>query len=201
MNPTGTDLLDIFNARPRKGSSPARATSRPTRESRPGGSWGGGSSGGGSSGDGSSGGFGGRGKLVLGGTVMVLLLALAFTAGVGVGRARRGVATPATPSLAAVPREAWGVKSKALPNLGSKADLRTRIVSELYRRWPELEPHTYVADVVDKFGKTTQGQFRMILKDFDSRQDVQAVVRDLSVWQIDGQMPFEGSRPELMSTK
>ena len=190
MNPTGTDLLDIFNSRPKKGSSPARATSRPTREPRSGGSPDGGSP---------------RGRLMLGGTVMVLLLALAFTAGVGVGRARRGAA-PATPGLVAglapAPREAWGIKSKAVPNLGSKADnLRTRIVAELYRRWPELEPHTYVADVVDKNGKPTPGQFRLLLKDFESRQDAQAVLTDLSIWQIDGQMPFDGCRPERMSSK
>jgi len=186
MNPTGTDLLDIFNSRPRRGSSPARATSRP-REPRSGGSSGGGSP--------------GRGRLLLGGTVMVLLVALAFTAGVGVGRSRRGVAAP-TPGLAAVPtapRESWGVRSKALPNLGSKADnLRNRIVAELYRKWPDMESHTYVADVLDKAGKATPGQFRLILKDFETRQEAQAAVSDLGIWQIDGQMPFDGCRPERM---
>ncbi len=182
MNPTGTDLLDIFNSRPKRGSNPARATTR-SRESH----------------GGSSGGPPGRGRLLLGGTVVVLLLALSFTAGVGVGRARR---VPTGPALVApgpsAPRESWGMRSKALPKLTAKADsLQGRSLADLYRRWPDLQGRIYVSEVLDKSQKPT-GQFRLLIKDYETRDEALAQLSDLALWQIDGFMPFDNCRPERM---
>lgn len=177
-----TDLLDMFKPRPVKGSSPARATSR-AREPR---------SGGGSS--------PGTKRLVLGGAVMVLLLALAFTAGVGVGRSRRGGSeAPALARPTPVATERWELKSHALPALGAAADsLKYRAIKNLVLRHPELSSRAFVADVFDKNGKAVLGQFRLVLRDFESRQDAQSVAGDLQVWAVDSHIPFEACRPERM---
>lgn len=175
-----TDLLDMFKPRPTRGSSPARATSRP-RESGAGGAI-------------------GPKKLWLAGTVVVLLMALAFTAGVGVGRSRR--VTSEAPALAAPvkpPVDHWGIRSKTLPSVGAKADsLKVRMFEDLIRRWPELSGHVYVVDAYDKNQQVKQGQFRLVVKDFQSREDAKSVATDLWVWSLDGLIPFEGCRPERM---
>ena len=178
-----TDLLDMFKQRPAKGSSPARATSR--------------------SRDGSHGSQRGAGggpelkKRLLGGSVLLLLMALAFTAGIGVGQRRRPAVVEPTP-LAARVVEYWGLRGKALPNTGLKADdLKTRVVGELVRRWPELSNHTYVVDLKDKNGKPTT-QFRLVLKGFTSREDAQAFAAELGVWAVEGYLPFTECRPERM---
>lgn len=186
-----TDLLDMFKQRPAKGSSPARATSR-TRDTAPHGS---------SRGMG-TGDTGGTRKLVLGGAVMILLLALAFTAGVGVGRARRPAADPAllaARSTPDTPTESWGIRGRSLPSLAAKGDsLRIRVLEELIRRWPELSNFTSVVDGKDKTGKPT-GLFRIVLAGFRSKDDAQAVAADLAVWAVDGYLPFSDSRPERMT--
>ena len=180
-----TDLLDMFKQRPAKGSSPARATSR----SREGASHG--------TSRGSDGTFGTK-KRLLGGAVLTLLLALAFTAGVGVGRSSRPA--PAGETLARVvkPVDLWGIRSRVLPNVGLKADdLKVKVVKELVRRWPGFSDHTYVVEGTDKNGKPTS-QFRIVLKGFTSRDEAQEAASDLSLWAVEGFMPFTDSRPERM---
>ena len=176
-----TDLLDMFNQRPAKGSSPARATSR-SRD--------------GSQGRGSGGGAETK-KRVLGATVMVLLLALAFAAGVGVGRAHHaGGGEPL--ALVAKPVDHWGLRGVWLPSVGLKADnLKQRVLEELIRRWPELSNHTSVIDAADKTGKPT-GQFRVMLQGFESREDAQSVAADLGVWTVEAYFPFRDCRAERM---
>jgi hypothetical protein len=171
--------------RPSKGSSPARATSRSRNDAPPR-----------SSGDGSS---SGTRRLVLGGAVMVLLLALAFTAGVGVGRSKRPAAAP-EPALAAVkPADRWGIRGRSLPLLApTKLDnLKSRMIEDFVRRWPHLADQLDVQDNKDKNNKPL-GTFRLVVRGFDTRDDAMAEAENLTLWVIDGQMPFRDSRPERM---
>lgn len=137
---------------------------------------------------------------MLAGTVMVLLLALAFTAGVGVGRNKR-VTTEGAALAAPVraPTSHWGIRSRTLPSLGAKTEnLKQKMVSDLIKRWPGLSSHLAVEDAVDKNNQPKPGQFRIVVKDFDSRDDAKAVEADLSVWAVDGILPFENCRAVRM---
>ena len=177
-----TDLLDMFKGQPTRGSSPARATSRTRPDAGRG-----------------QGGYAKK-QLALAGTVMVLLMALAFTAGVGVGRNKRGQTESA--ALAAPVKAQtshWGIRSKTLPSTGAKTEnLQLKMARDLNKRWPELSLHVTFVDALDKNNVPKPGQFRIIVKDFDSRDDAKSVEADLSVWAVDGILPFENCRAERM---
>lgn len=174
-----TDLLDMFRTKSARAGSGARAVSRPTA------------------------GEGkvivlGRRQILLGGSVLALFVALAFVAGVAVGRSK-GPASDVTlvkpAQRPSVPSSVWMLRSRAMPRLGMGAEnLEQKAIESFGERFPKLAPFLSSIPVDDGKGKVVAGQFALVLKGFETRKMADDWRMSLSVWEIEGFLPFEASR-------
>jgi len=171
----GTDLLDFFGRKPTSGG--ARAVSRP----RP----------------------GEREPVVLSrrqasfGLVTVgLLMAVAFLGGLWLGK--RGAAAPALVRPAATPApDTWLLRGCRLPAIGAGADkLETRAVAVVRAAYPNLAPFVDAVPVDAGRGRTIAGQFRLVVRSFESKESAKAWASVLSSLAVDGYSLFRECQPE-----
>jgi len=183
MNRQPMDLLDLFrNPGASASKKGARATSRPVREP-------------GSNRREQGPGFGGSGRQrMLAGSAVALLLALSFVAGVGVGRARRG---PASPALASPAKQVtrWSLRSRALPRMSIAAGQLDRVAATaLATRFPELAGIILVGPAENAKG-VVKDRFVLTLEGFTDKAAADAWRQTLAAWEVDGQIPFAGAVP------
>jgi hypothetical protein len=175
MNRKGSDLLDVFRSSPRR-----------------------------SSGEGSRGGGGGEGRtLTLGrrhllvvGAGGVLLVVLAFVAGIGIGRggSRKGAGADVPLARPGAART-WRLPGAALPRIGPRAEEVPPLVrAALERDWPQLVGHYRIEDVPSGPGKPPRVRFTVV--GIRNREEAEKWQVSLLGWFVAGHVPFEHARPE-----
>lgn len=180
MDRQSTDLLDFFGSKGTKKSGGARARASSPREPR--GSF-----------------VLGRVHVLLGAAGLVVLMLLSFVFGLSVGR-RKAVAggvtlaVPAKPTPVARP---WVIRSRNLPRVGSGAEALVEVARAAFeRKFPDLARHLDTQQVYDKKGKIDPGMFRLVIRDFPSREAAESWCNDLYVWVVGDYVPFGGARAE-----
>jgi hypothetical protein len=125
-----------------------------------------------------------RRRVVLGGTIAGLLLALAFTAGIGLARRGKAPSTPA-PALASVRRGEWILRSE-VPRVSSAgaADLVEALPRELVARFPDLRGRVKVA------AGSTKASMKVIVSGFRTREEAERALRALATWNVESSFPF-----------
>jgi hypothetical protein len=176
MNRKGSDLLDVFR-------------SAPKRPSGDGGRRGGGGGGGTTL-------TLGRRHLLLAGAGAVLLVVLAFVAGIGIGRGHRGGGRAGDVALANVgAARTWRLPGAALPRIGPRAEEVLPLVrAALERDWPELIGHYRVEEVPSTPPKAPRLRFTVF--GLRTREDAEKWQASLLGWFVSGHVPFEHTRPE-----
>jgi hypothetical protein len=125
-----------------------------------------------------------RRRLALGGTIAGLVVALAFTAGVGFARKGKSPAAP-LPALASVRRGEWILRSE-VPRVSSAgaADLVEALPRELVARFPELRGRVKVAP------GSTKASMKVIVSGFRTREEADRALRALATWNVESSFPF-----------
>jgi hypothetical protein len=171
----GSDLLDVFRSSPRRGSGE-------------------GARGGGGGGEGRTLTLGRRHLVVLG-AGGVLLVVLAFVAGIGIGRggARRGSGPDV--ALARGTARTWRLPGAALPRIGARAEEVVPLVrAALERDWPQLIGHYRIEDVPSPRDRAPRVRFTVF--GLRNREEADKWQGALIGWLVAGHIPFEHARPE-----
>lgn len=125
----------------------------------------------------------------------VLLVVLAFVAGIGIGRGGRRSPSDTAPGLARGV-VSWRLVGAAIPRVGGPGaeDLRAKVQAEFERRWPQMVGHYRIDDVPAPPGKPAK--FRLTIFGFPSREAAEMAGVDLAGWFVDAYVPFEYARAE-----
>jgi hypothetical protein len=73
-------------------------------------------------------------------------------------------------------------------------NLEEKAVRSFSAKFPALVPHLISVPVEDSKGRAVPGQFALMLR-FESKKSADGWRLDLAVWEVEGYLPFEGSRP------
>jgi hypothetical protein len=149
-----TDLLDVFRA---PAPAPRRGDARSPKSVR-------------------------RVRLALGGTVAVLLVCLAFTAGRGL---KAGRTAPAPRPLAAFRSGEWAIRAE-VPRISpaSARDLATAIPRALPERFPDLRGRLRVG------AGPTKATIRVIVSGFRSKAEADRALERLVTFGVESSFPF-----------
>lgn len=182
MSRSSTDLLDFFGKRSGKAQG-ARAVSRPVAGARaPVVAW------------------SGR-QAALAGATALLLLALAFVGGVAVGQGRKPAADGKVALVrgAGEPeRDVWMLRGRPLMRIqnGAVDNYEIRALAAFRSRFPDLVPFLSATGVEDGRGRMVPGQFRLVIRGFQSEASATAWAKVLATATVGEHQPFKDCRPE-----